>query len=228
MGLFHRHSWSTFTCTANEIEGIKFISAKDIINKTQFCVGNPTDHRCPDHPSRTLRSDGECYSCNYKIATIDLPNLSDILITYKKCLTCGVYDVEAQCGKYKYVVNKEYVKLKIESVKKEKDEAEMERLLNLGNPDYKPSKPSKSNDEKLKEYEKIIEEQKKSIAHLQTYLRTTLKKLNASLKNDGIWEAIPHKVRKDLIAKYGERATTYEPLSLEDITNYAMQNNMNS
>jgi hypothetical protein len=222
MGLFHRHTWSTFTCSAREVDGIKFISAKDIASNKDYCLGHPSEHRCPNHPHRSLRSDGECFECSYKVAFLDVPRLDDVLITYKVCLTCGAYDVTTQCGKYKYNVNKEYVKLKIEAVKKEKEEAETERLLNLGNPDYKPTV---KNAKVISEYEKTIEDQKKSISLLQTYLRTVLSRLNVSLKNDGIWEALPPKVRKDLIVKYGEKAATYEPVSMDDIAKCVTQNN---
>jgi hypothetical protein len=217
MGLFHRHTWSTFTCNAQEIEGIKLINAKDITTKEVFFLGDLSLHRCPTHPNDSLRSDGECRSCFYRIKLTPMPKLNEVLITYKNCLTCGVYDITVQCGKFNYTVNKEYIKLKIQQIKKEKEDAETERLLNLGNPDYKPSK---SDSEKIKEYEKIIEEQKQSISHLQTYLRTTLSRLNSSLKNDGIWEAIPPKVRRDLIAKYGDKASTYEPISVDDIAKF--------
>jgi hypothetical protein len=221
MGLFHRHTWSTFTCSASEIEGLKLINARDISTRETFSIGNLSDCRCPRHSWETLRSDGECRSCDYRVKVISSPKLSDVLITYKTCLTCGEYDVKVQCGKFSYTVNKEYVKLKIESVKKDKDDAETERLLNLGNPDYKPTV---KNGKAISEYEKTIEEQKQAISHLQTYLRTVLGRLNASLKNDGIWEALPPKVRRELILKYGERAATYEPLSMEDITKYVMNN----
>lgn len=223
MGLFHRHTWSTFTCSASEVEGLKLINARDIVTKKVYFVGSIEDMRCPDHPHAGLRADGECrdYSCTYKVCVTPAPKLSDVLITYRNCITCGEYTVMVQCGKFNYTVNKEYVKLKIESVKKEKEEAETERLLNLGNPDYKPTV---KNGKAISEYEKTIEEQKQAISHLQTYLRTVLGRLNASLKNDGIWEALPPKVRRELILKYGERAATYEPLSMEDITKYAMNN----
>lgn len=227
MGLFHRHTWSTFTCSAHEIEGLKLIQARDIATKKVYLVGRLEDMHCPDHPHSELRSDGVCrdYNCSRQVFVTPIPKLTDVLITYKNCLTCGEYTVVVQCGKFNYTVNKEYVKLKIESVKKEKEEAETERLLNLGNPDYKPTV---KNGKAISEYEKIIEEQKQAISHLQTYVRVVLGRLNASMKNDGIWEAIPPKVRKELIMKYGERAATYDPLSMDDIAKYAMQNNQHT
>ena len=108
------------------------------------------------------------------------------------------------------------------AIKKEKNDAETERLLNFGNPDYKP--PTKLDSKVSVEYEKVIEEQKRSISHLQSFVRVILSRLNASLKNDGIWEALPPKVRRDLINKYGEKATPYEPVSIDDIAKYATQN----
>ena len=125
MRLFHRHSWSTFTCTAREIEGIKLLTAKDIESNRTCFIGKPEDYRCPRHEDYPLRADGECRICNYKIIISPMPKMDDVLITYKVCLTCGEYDVTAQCGKCRYTVNKEYVKLKIQALKKEKEDEEL-------------------------------------------------------------------------------------------------------
>lgn len=207
MRFFHKHAWSTFTCKASEIEGIKLIGANDLLSKEIFLVGNIADHRCPKHPYQALQSDGECRSCYYTVKSIPPPKLEDVLITYKVCLTCGDYDVIAQCGKFKYTVNKEYIKLKIEALKKEKEDEETERLLNLGNPDYVPKN---KNAIKISEYQKIIDEQKETIKHLQTYTRNLLEKLNNSEKNDGIWAAIPEKTKKELIKKYAKVSNTVQ------------------
>lgn len=218
MSWFHKHSWSIFTCNADEIPGIQMIGAVDIHTKEKkYLKGFTEKVRCNQHSYSEyyFDSNGNCpsYGCSNKLQLLH-PQLKDILITYKKCATCDRYEIVAQDSRFIYSFNKEYVKLKIELLKKQKDDSEIERLLNIGNPDYKPSGINeivKTN----KEYESIIEEQKKTISQLQSHLRVVIGKFNDSLKNDGIWEALPQKVKKELITKYGKNAGTYEPMVLE-------------
>jgi hypothetical protein len=216
MRLFHRHSFSTFTCNANEIPGISFLGAKDIYTKEKIFLKGFTDKiKCDAHyGDYYFHSDGTCPGpgCNRKLR-ICVPVLQDILITYKSCSTCSDYEIKAQCGKYEYTINKEYVKLKIDILKKAKDDAEMERLLNIGNPDYKPSNAAPDNTD----YKKIIEVQKEDISKLQSHLRIVLKLLNDSKKNDGIWEAIPKKVKGELLKNYSKNAPEYDPIKIEDL-----------
>ena len=87
MGLFHRHTWSTFTCPASEIEGLKLIKANDISTKENFSIGNISDCRCPRHSWETLRSDGEC-----RIAIEKRGNHPGLDKKGMWCLPCGYLD----------------------------------------------------------------------------------------------------------------------------------------
>lgn len=216
MGLFHRHTYTTFTCHANEIDGFRILSAKDA-HTGAIIAADISDVRCPDHRKQYIRQrEDDCcicaaYGCDFKAYFLKPPPLKEILITYKKC-SCSHYLIDVQCGKNKYVVNKEYIMQKIELLKKKKEDAEIDRLLNLGNPDYNQPKETDGVD-----HEKLVEEYVMVIDKLQNDIRKMTAALNHSLQNDGIWEALPDSVRENLIKKFGKKARQYAPLDPEDI-----------
>lgn len=173
MGFFHKHSLTTFTCNASELQGIKLIDAVEIgTNKKMYF--DVTHMSCPRH-KEFLRPQGDCPICSFQGKPISLPNLKDVIIEFTTCQKCNYFKVTAQCGKYKYSVNNEWVKLRIVQIKKEKEDAELERLLNFNNPDYKKEENSKNNDQTVQEYAEAIQK-------LQKTLKVVVDKLNESLK----------------------------------------------
>lgn len=210
--MFHRHSLSSFTMNASEIAGITFLGAIDVQTKENRYF-DVTKIKCPDH-GLYLRPHGDCPRCNFQGVAISKPDPRDVIIEFTTCQTCNYFKVTAQCSKYKYLVNEEWIKHRIVQIKKDRDEAELERLLNMGNPDYKKDekvvKPECNHADSIKEYADAI-------SRLQTNLRLVVGKLNESLKNDGIWEALPTRVRNDLIAKYHSKATIYQPIDVNEL-----------
>lgn len=212
MGLFfHKHKFSVFICTANEIPGISFSECKGIHDSKKY----------------TIKTSGYCTKCgknldsNYNCSFYGgcgelhsvLPPLKDILISYKKCQLCDHYDVSALCNKYSYKVNGEYIKLRLDDIKKKKDDEETERLLNLGNPDYIKMK---SNDETVSVLNKKIEEYTKTISTLQTKLRTTVGLLNESRKIEAVWEVLPEKSKKLIMKEYGKKARPFDQIDADE------------
>lgn len=204
--LFHKHSTASMVIPANEIYGIKFHYAISLVTGEHHHFERKP---CPEHGMHRMDTLGKCgaYGCSTNFRVIDMPNLSEIVVTYVKCLTCDYYTISVQCGMYKYVVNKEYIKLKIDELVKQKTDDETERLLNLGNPDYKPRIDY---DKKLKEYEQVIVAQKETLDKLRDYTRQKLNQLNESRKNDDIWNVLPEKTKKDLYKKYGKNLQPFK------------------
>jgi hypothetical protein len=197
--MFHRHKLVSSTLFASDLPLLKFIKATHIHSKSKFYIKYPNWHadvRCPDHPSHELNDNGSCRAyCSFKINLCDVPDPKTIVITITKCLTCNYYQIKAQNSEYIFDMNVEYAKILIDKNLKAKEDAEMERLLNYGNPDY--------------DKKKMDEGHKKIIINLQEHLRTALHNLNKSLLNDGIWEVIPDAEKKKLIKKYSPFAKTY-------------------
>lgn len=215
MGLFfHKHQFSTFTCTANEIPGISFSECKGIHDKVKYPI--KTSGYCTKC-GKNLDSNGKCsqYS-GCQTQHVIRPDLKDIIISYKKCQTCDHYEISALGNMYSYIVNKEYIKLRLDDIKKKKDDEETERLLNLGNPDYINLK-SKETTEKILDTQKQNEEYKKTISALQTKLRNVVGLFNEASKIAAIWEVLPAKSKKLIMDQYGKKAKSPEPLDAKEI-----------
>lgn len=204
--LFHKHTLSKSVFTADEVIGLKFHYAISLASgDTHHFERKP----CPQHGMHRMRTDGKCesYGCSTDFKIVTMPKLSDIVITYEKCMYCDFYSINIQCGLYKYTANKEYIKIRLDELKKKKDDEETERLLNLGNPDFKPKVDY---EKKMHEYDSIITAQRETINKLTINYRATVDRLNESRKNDDIWERIPEKVRKDLFKKYGKNLPEFK------------------
>jgi hypothetical protein len=217
MGIFHRHSLESFTCTADEIPGITLLSGIDI-QTNQTALYDVTKMKCPSHDVYFNRN-GDCprYGCSESGKQLKSPNLKNVIITYTFCTTCKHYHVAAQDGEYKYRINQEWVKLRILTIKKQKEEQELERLLNINNPEWQVKQKENKENHVEPATEDVVKEYSALISKLQTSLRVAVGALNESLKNDGIWEALPAGMRRDLTKHYKARAAVYKPVDVEEL-----------
>jgi len=169
MPWFHKHTYQEFTCTV-----------KDLGYPTLIKYGN-----------LQVTTYGE-KSWNY--GECSYPSTIEIL--YKKCSSCEDVQIVLNDGSGKKIeFNFEYFKIIIEKYKKNKEDLEVERLLNIGNPDYK----------KMQEMEDTIKVLNETLEKTKKYAHNILEQLKESQKNDIIWSVIPLKVKNELYKKYEKK-----------------------
>jgi hypothetical protein len=198
--MFHKHKPVTKTLFASELPMLRFTRAINNQTKKKFYIRYPgweKEIRCPDHQEHELDYSGKCRRyCHYAVGLCDAPNTANVIITVTTCLTCNHYAIKAQDSEYTYEMNTEYAKILIDKSIKDKEDKEMERLLNYGNPEFADKKKNEERHVKI-------------ITQLQEHLRGALHNLNKSLSNDGLWECLPEKEKIKLNAKYGHAAKKY-------------------
>jgi predicted nuclease with TOPRIM domain len=115
----------------------------------------------------------------------------------------------------------DFIKQKIEMLKKKKEDDELERLMNLNNPDYMKNKVDKENMENMEMEKSSYEEKIKNcldvISKLEHNIRDVTEKLNKSLANDGIWNALLPADKRKLFNKYRGRIEEHKPVDVEAI-----------
>lgn len=153
---FHKHEFSTFSCT---LEDLGCPEIKEGYDRYHWGVER-------SYPKKAL-------------------------VIYKECY-CGTYNIEISDGAKEYKINENYILAKIKELKKNKDDKETERLLNLGNPEY----------EAISKKDKEIEGLKHLIEQLRLQVHTYQEQLKKAMRNDAIWEQMTITEKRKLAKKY--------------------------